>query len=686
MGNKKNNYLDKLINLEQFLNNSNFKDKEYFKSKRIEYFNTANSLRLFDLTQPNSNKRNKRLETRTRIPNPESALSFAIHDPLWMLTRQWQFGEFKGNDAGSAIWAKVKIKHTDIVGFQNETEAYMNANREAAMEYYVERLNHQITEGVKVEAAHHFKKLLDYSDIKALSVSIINFYREEFPLSYEEVKEEDIIDENISAKDTLNKIKRLDNYGLNQFMHLFKNKAFDAFALYLNFKQTNAIQAALANNLNNSEKAKLIDLLNQFSTWFKNTYIPVEENEDFWIDERLAYEVNIATKDIQSNENQVDYIADNYHSGRLSWYSFDKGQDIKESNKKAIEIKERDKEDQIKFFSYIPLLAAFPGAPNKRLWAFEDAKVTLGNTGLDKSDLASAMIMQFTTMYSNDWLVTPLELEVGRISSIEGIIVKDVFGNQFYIDKGSGDRSTENSRYSSRWEMFTIAQHDAYIKNDFSTDARLFYPPSVPRTEESKAIEEIQFLRDEMANMLWAVEMKLNDGTNIPMDGEQQAGSMQAKLNELLKSYSITNDIDPEVDYNYLLQNTVPFNWIPFSPVRFDRSHPNYDREIRFQRSAMPIYLKQNYIPIRPNSQLLRPGINENDKIEAHGFINEEEILSVGTKVSLNYQRARWFDGKAYNWLGAQKSMKHTQANSGLNFDNLIENIKAGSNEIDLNK
>ncbi|MDL2241250.1 hypothetical protein LJC69_06455, partial [Bacteroidales bacterium OttesenSCG-928-K22] len=52
----------------------------------------------------------QRVESRTRKNDFSDALSFEVYDPLWMLTRQWQFGEFQGNDCGSAVTAKIKIK------------------------------------------------------------------------------------------------------------------------------------------------------------------------------------------------------------------------------------------------------------------------------------------------------------------------------------------------------------------------------------------------------------------------------------------------------------------------------------------------------------------------------------------------------------------------------------------------
>ena len=31
-----------------------------------------------------------------------------IHDPLWLLGRQWQLGEFEGEDAGTPLTVKLK--------------------------------------------------------------------------------------------------------------------------------------------------------------------------------------------------------------------------------------------------------------------------------------------------------------------------------------------------------------------------------------------------------------------------------------------------------------------------------------------------------------------------------------------------------------------------------------------------
>src|SRR5947209_17412976 len=49
----------------------------------------------------------QRLEPRS-TDDIAVGLQGRVHDPLWMLARQWQLGEFKGEDAGSPVLAQVE--------------------------------------------------------------------------------------------------------------------------------------------------------------------------------------------------------------------------------------------------------------------------------------------------------------------------------------------------------------------------------------------------------------------------------------------------------------------------------------------------------------------------------------------------------------------------------------------------
>src|SRR5262245_728404 len=49
-----------------------------------------------------------RLEPRARENDIRVGLQARVHDPLWLLGRQWQLGEFQGEDAGSPVVARVE--------------------------------------------------------------------------------------------------------------------------------------------------------------------------------------------------------------------------------------------------------------------------------------------------------------------------------------------------------------------------------------------------------------------------------------------------------------------------------------------------------------------------------------------------------------------------------------------------
>ena len=43
--------------------------------------------------------------------DPRPGLEARVHDPLWLLGRQWQLGEFEGEDAGTPLTVRVVTRH-----------------------------------------------------------------------------------------------------------------------------------------------------------------------------------------------------------------------------------------------------------------------------------------------------------------------------------------------------------------------------------------------------------------------------------------------------------------------------------------------------------------------------------------------------------------------------------------------
>ena len=53
-------------------------------------------------------------EPHSRDRDPSTGIKASVYDPLWMLTRQWQLGEFEGEDSGSPIYVKLENRQDQI--------------------------------------------------------------------------------------------------------------------------------------------------------------------------------------------------------------------------------------------------------------------------------------------------------------------------------------------------------------------------------------------------------------------------------------------------------------------------------------------------------------------------------------------------------------------------------------------
>ena len=59
-----------------------------------------------------------RLEPRARADDMARSLQAQIRDPLWMLARQWQVGEFLGSDGGSPLQATIATETQPLTSYR----------------------------------------------------------------------------------------------------------------------------------------------------------------------------------------------------------------------------------------------------------------------------------------------------------------------------------------------------------------------------------------------------------------------------------------------------------------------------------------------------------------------------------------------------------------------------------------
>lgn len=606
----------------------------------------------------------ERLEPRPRKKDFAKSLKAETCDALWMLTRQWQFGEFKGEDSGSAIFAKVEVETTQIAAFKAGDSPAKQYDKSLPLETRVEQEDIQFDLRTRVQIGRQWFKFLEYFYQRFKERWTAQYtpdeYRKLFIARYPVEEPEKIRDDEPPSK-ILEKSKILSNHAARQFLAAVAGKVMDGISLYRELTQ-NGMESLSLPDFVEDEFVQVA--ATEFIKWFQRLYsLPINSTETAWNSNQLEYQFACALPN-KSEENTL-LKADEYFQGNLDWYSFDIDPNLHEVQSLRENSSEmRDNNIFTKTITVIPAEARFGGMPNPRWWEFEDGAIDLGNIHADTTDLAKIMLVEFALIFSNDWFVIPFSVPVGSLSEIKGIVVTDVFGQRTLVEPaGKGDKDDW-----TRWNMFNLVVKGVADDLPPKVDNRLFIPPVIIKVHESDPIESVNFVRDEMSNMVWAVETTIPDLIGRGRDGHDCAYEYRIFLDA---QNSAEGDGETEENYaqqlQYQLMTTVPENWIPFIPIHI----PDQQRSIQLQRASMPRHFRHNIFPVRPRTRILREGIDQNDMQRSPYYVYEEEIPKTGVKITSTYQRSRWFNGTIFTWYGRRKVTARGMANSGLRFDEL---------------
>lgn len=597
-----------------------------------------------------------RMEVRPRKKDFKNVLRAEVYDPLWMLGRQYQFGEFQGEDTGSAVFAKVALETTNISKFKNRNSPAEQYTDDIPLETKVEAENINFDYKTRVKVGQQWFKIMKGYGLQNFKQAFIDAY----PVVHPHIEDTD------DTKTIVSKSRVLSNHQAMQFVDAAFGRAMDGVAFYKNLHIDIAVTLAQIFGTATPQEWQMAGEASQkFMSWFEKLYYyPKNGINKSWNPKQMEYEFECALPDdIENTKLKVN----EYYNGNLDWFSFDinKGNNSIDLNSSSAEELENYRLQRT--LTVIPSDAQFGGMPNKRWWEFEDAAIDLGNISADEKNLAKILITEFALVYSNDWFVVPYQVPVGSLSEIKGVLVKDVFGQKTFINAaGAGDQTDWN-----RWNMFSMTTLGDPLADEIAVDNRIFTPPVLTKIHESEPIEMATFIRDEMANMVWAIESRISDMLGDSMSGRKAADD--------LVNYLMSLNTEEEVDevlqgiLKYRLGNEVPENWIPFIPMHIGADN----RSIQLRRASMPrtmVHLYPNAPgQIRPRTDILRYGLNEYDTQINPYDLFEEEVPRAGVQVMANYQRARWYNGATFTWFGRRKRTGRGEGSSGLRFDTISQ-------------
>jgi hypothetical protein len=234
--------------------------------------------------------------------------------------------------------------------------------------------------------------------------------------------------------------------------------------------------------------------------------------------------------------------------------------------------------------------------------------------------------------YGNDAFSIPLRLPFGTFTTIASLHIVDTFGT--VVSVGPYVRNETSPGRGDAFALFVLANADG------SHRPGLLLPHTAGHRMVGPAVEEVKLLRDEMANLVWAVEGRIEGGDGVALSrSEEEARSAPPPPPP-------TND----AALAYRLQTSVPPSWLPL--VLQPLANHGGQRMLRLEA------LSPSTEP--PRGQLL-PAVGS--------VVHEEEVPREGVRLLREAVLCRWMDGSTHLWTHRRRTIGRGEGSSGLSFD-----------------
>ncbi len=305
-----------------------------------------------------------RLEPRCRSNDFSRGLEARIADPLWMLARQWQVGEFQGEDAGSPLEVHVKYKtqSLDSVRLGGTDESFDLPH--SPLETMVEQEHIELNWRTRVQIGQQFERFVRSELKNSDTTEVINAYREKYPAK-------------VTDWSNVDQTTR-------RFLEFMADRAIDGGDLLRD--QIPVLDEGIKEQRNT--------ILQRLNDWCEKLNIRRDADKPpAWRSQQLTYRFEL-NRPKENKPMKTHLIAPNYRNGELDWFAFNV------------------MKPQGYWTQHVPI-KTHPtritiGGLSSRWWAFEDSAIDFGRLDVAKPDLAKLMLIEFMLIYVDDWFSVPL--------------------------------------------------------------------------------------------------------------------------------------------------------------------------------------------------------------------------------------------------------------------------------------
>lgn len=574
-----------------------------------------------------------RLEPQCSNADISATTSARLFDPLWLMTRQWQMGEFQGEDTGSPVQARVRATNATLSRWyfgelsQNSAAPRYSLAR-GPLETFVERRamrafsqnDHRMLT-LAVDAGQHFLRMLE---LDQTGKKYINAF---------------LTSSNLVMQQLSPQAAPLVDDATARFVQTMAGRALDARPLREALRHQ-----AVPDFVAHSDVPAVQQIAAAWMAWYDGLFAELAGPEvDAWVPSRLEYAVSVAARLSVQPQDGITLSASEFDGGRLDWSSFDVNNTFNidtTGDQTFVPLNE----------TTVPAPVTFRGAPAARFWELEDAQVAFGLLSAGPPDLAHLLMIEYASSYGNDWFVVPLKIPVGSVTRVDSLVVTDTFGVRSLL-RPIGDPALAKP-YFSMWQLAL----KRYAGNEIQAPMTnlFFLPPTIGRSIDSGVLEDVLFMRDEMANIAWAIERSVEGAIEMPVQ-------LAAGLTETVAPPSPAAPAGSDALPRYLLATSVPANWIPLLPVEQD-DHGNLVSRLRRGAVLQPDGTKKIH---HARSGALNALANE--------LLYDEEVPREGVHITRRRRMTRWIDGSTWVWTAFRNEVGRGEGSAGLQFDQLIE-------------
>ena len=564
-----------------------------------------------------------RLEPRVSDPSLMPGIVAAVEDPLWLLGRQWQLGEFDGEDVGTPIGVDVYGTYNPIERLLLGTATTRNKSRsvdydaaDAPLEYLVARERAPDPEATAALAVDFAARVAAELQGGVAPKATLDALRTDYAFDAAKLQK------------TLAGCAPADAARLE----LLATRLFDGVAFALAAKQDfgaatsgwpPTAKDALGLLLADIETGVDLELVEKGAA---DSAEPVS-----WNSERLESEFAIGAN---GSAGEAVLRAADWDGETLDWWAFDATTETKLG---AASAPKPLAGPGGKLLTRVPARLGFSGAPALRYWEFEDAAVNLVAATAAPHESALMAVLQFAFVFGGDWSSVPIELAVGSRAVVDSVVVTDSFGERTLLLHAGIDANKPADELTRLW----------FTSGDAS--GAFMIPPCLGPRLDGEPLEEVAMLRDEQANLAWALELKVADAAGHPVPWTALAPRPP-------EPPASKPDLPPDrPTLHYRLSSDVPSYWFPMVP---EADSPG-GRLARYRVGVLPS--GDSRPPQLPRSLLLR-------ELAGTGLA-EQELPRGGRRFERRPAYARWSDGRTLSWVARRTRGGAGEGSSGLAYD-----------------